>query len=192
MRRRCRARDARRAAGRQSRPARSSPAPAPARFAFEAESGVYNELQVGSYVFMDTDYARIGGKDGGRYTRVRAQPVRARLGDQHARRRDRAIVDAGLKSYSGEKGLPWVHGREDVELIGISDEHGKLVLGPAAQAAEARRKVCSFRATAIRPSTCTTGMSACGTAASRRSGRSRRARREPLTCMRNAQRGRAT
>ena len=28
---------------------------------------------------------------------------------------DRAIVDAGLKSYSGEKGSPWVHGREDVQ-----------------------------------------------------------------------------
>ena len=37
-------------------------------YAFEAESGVYNELQVGSYVFMDTDYARIGNKDGGLYT----------------------------------------------------------------------------------------------------------------------------
>ncbi len=37
-------------------------------FVFEAESGVYNELQVGSYVFMDTDYARIGNKDGGLYT----------------------------------------------------------------------------------------------------------------------------
>ena len=33
--------------------------------ALEDASGVYNELQVGSYVFMDTDYARIGGEDGG-------------------------------------------------------------------------------------------------------------------------------
>src|SRR5438105_3853715 len=31
-------------------------------FQFESESGVYNELQVGSYVFMDTDYAKIGNK----------------------------------------------------------------------------------------------------------------------------------
>ena len=37
-------------------------------FAIEAASGVFNELQVGSYVFMDTEYARIGGRDGGRYT----------------------------------------------------------------------------------------------------------------------------
>src|SRR5262249_14745026 len=33
----------------------------------EAASGVYNELQVGSYVFMDTEYARIRGGDGRPY-----------------------------------------------------------------------------------------------------------------------------
>src|SRR5207247_10253311 len=36
-------------------------------FAIEAASGVYNELQVGSYVFMDTEYARIRGGDGRPY-----------------------------------------------------------------------------------------------------------------------------
>ena len=46
---------------------------------------------------------------------------------------ERAIVDAGLKSYSGEKGPPWVHGLEDVECTGVSDEHGKLMLGPKAK-----------------------------------------------------------
>ena len=46
--------------------------------------------------------------------------------------RQRAIVDAGLKSYSAEKGLPWVHGRDGVSAVGASDEHGKLELGPEA------------------------------------------------------------
>jgi 3-hydroxy-D-aspartate aldolase len=101
-------------------------------FKLEAESGVYNELQVGSYVFMDTDYARIGNKDGGRYTEfehslfVVASVISVPTSD-------RAIVDAGLKSYSGEKGPPWVHDREDVELTAISDEHGKLKVGPKAR-----------------------------------------------------------
>jgi D-serine deaminase-like pyridoxal phosphate-dependent protein len=101
-------------------------------FAFETESGVYNELQVGSYVFMDTDYAKIGNKDGGLYTAfehslfVLASVISTPTAD-------RAIVDAGLKSYSGEKGSPWVHGLEDVQLTNISDEHGKLVLGPKAK-----------------------------------------------------------
>jgi 3-hydroxy-D-aspartate aldolase len=101
-------------------------------FKLEAESGVYNELQVGSYVFMDTDYASIGNKDGGRYTEfehslfVLASVISVPTAE-------RAIVDAGLKSLSGEKGPPWVHDRADVECTGISDEHGKLKVGPKAR-----------------------------------------------------------
>jgi D-serine deaminase-like pyridoxal phosphate-dependent protein len=101
-------------------------------FALEAASGVYNELQVGSYVFMDTEYARIGGKNGGRYTEFEHSLfVLASVISVPAA--DRAIVDAGLKSYSAEKGPPWVHGRDGVEVAGVSDEHGKLKLGPGAQ-----------------------------------------------------------
>jgi 3-hydroxy-D-aspartate aldolase len=101
-------------------------------FAFEAESGVYNELQVGSYVFMDTDYAKIGNKDGGLYTAFEHSLfVLASVISTPAE--DRAIVDAGLKSYSAEKGPPWVHGRDDVELTAVSDEHGKLKIGPKAK-----------------------------------------------------------
>src|SRR5882724_10012892 len=109
-------------------------------FAFEAESGVYNELQVGSYVFMDTDYAKIGNKDGGLYTAfehslfVLASVISTPTAD-------RAIVDAGLKSYSAEKGPPWVHGLDDVECTNISDEHGKLVLGPKAKRVKLGEKV---------------------------------------------------
>jgi D-serine deaminase-like pyridoxal phosphate-dependent protein len=109
-------------------------------FSFEAQSGVYNELQVGSYVFMDTDYANIGDKEGGLYTAfehslfVLASVISTPVAD-------RAIVDAGLKSYSGEKGPPWVHGLEDVELTAISDEHGKLVLGPKAKRLKLGEKV---------------------------------------------------
>jgi 3-hydroxy-D-aspartate aldolase len=101
-------------------------------FAIEAASGVYNELQVGSYVFMDTEYARIGNKNGGRYTEFEHSLfVLASVISVPAA--DRAIVDAGLKSYSTEKGPPWVHGRDDVEVTGVSDEHGKLKLAPGAR-----------------------------------------------------------
>jgi D-serine deaminase-like pyridoxal phosphate-dependent protein len=101
-------------------------------FALEASSGVYNELQVGSYVFMDTEYARIRGRDGGHYTEfehslfVLASVVNIPTAD-------RAIVDAGHKTYSAERSPPWVHNRSDVEVTGISDEHGKLKVGPGAQ-----------------------------------------------------------
>ena len=109
-------------------------------FKIEAESGVYNELQVGSYVFMDTDYAKIGGNNGGRYTEFEHSLfVLASVISVPAA--DRAIMDAGLKSYSGERGPPWVHDREDVELTGISDEHGKLKVGPKAQRLKLGEKV---------------------------------------------------
>src|SRR5215208_3018740 len=68
-------------------------------FRLEAASGVYNELQVGSYVFMDTDYARIGGADGGSYCEFEHSLfVLSSVVSVPAR--DRAILDAGLKSYS--------------------------------------------------------------------------------------------
>lgn len=101
-------------------------------YQFEAASGLWNELQAGSYAFMDTDYARIGGRNSNRFadfehslfvlTTVMSVPAA-----------DRAIVDGGLKAYSAEKGPPWVHGLADVEAIGVSDEHGKLKLGPNAK-----------------------------------------------------------
>jgi 3-hydroxy-D-aspartate aldolase len=109
-------------------------------FAIEAASGVYTELQVGSYVFMDTEYARIGGKAGGLYTEfehslfVLASVISSQVPE-------RAIVDAGLKSLSGERGPPWVHGREDVECVGLSDEHGKLKLGPRAERLRVGEKI---------------------------------------------------
>jgi 3-hydroxy-D-aspartate aldolase len=109
-------------------------------FTFEAESGVYNELQVGSYVFMDTDYARIGDKDGGRY-RAFEHSLFVLASVISTPTAERAIVDAGLKSMSGEKGPPWVHGRDDIEVTNISDEHGKLVLGPRATRLKLGEKV---------------------------------------------------
>jgi 3-hydroxy-D-aspartate aldolase len=96
-------------------------------FRLEAASGVYNELQVGSYVFMDTDYARIGGAEGGPY-REFEHSLFVLSSVMSVPARDRAILDAGLKSYSAEKGPPWVHDRRGLEVVGVSDEHAKLHL----------------------------------------------------------------
>ena len=38
-------------------------------FEFEAASGVYTELQCGSYIFMDADYGRNRDRDGGAASR---------------------------------------------------------------------------------------------------------------------------
>ena len=67
---------------------KSLPAPAPALILLEAGSGIYNEIQPGSYIFMDADYNRNLDEDGKPLTVLRAKPVR--LGDGHEPRRTRA------------------------------------------------------------------------------------------------------
>lgn len=100
-------------------------------FRLEAASGLWNELQAGSYLFMDTEYARIGGEHGERYDEFEHSLfVLATV--MSTPTRDRAILDAGLKSFSAEKGLPWVHGRASIEVTGVADEHAKLALAPGA------------------------------------------------------------
>jgi len=101
-------------------------------FRLEGGSGLWNELQAGSYVFMDTEYARIGGRDGARYDEFEHSLfVLATV--MSVPSADRAVLDAGLKSLSGEKGVPWVHARSDIEVTGLADEHATLRVGRAAE-----------------------------------------------------------
>jgi 3-hydroxy-D-aspartate aldolase len=97
---------------------------------FESNSGVYNELQCGSYAFMDADYGRILDKDGKRIDQGEWENAIFILTSvmSHAKA-DKAIVDAGLKAQSVDSGLPVIYGRDDVEYIKCSDEHG-VVMDP--------------------------------------------------------------
>jgi len=97
---------------------------------FESNSGVYNELQCGSYAFMDADYGRILDEQGRRIDQEEWENAFFILTSvmSHAKA-DKAIVDAGLKVQSVDSGLPVVHGRDDVEYIKCSDEHG-VVMDP--------------------------------------------------------------
>ncbi len=93
---------------------------------FEGTSGVYNELQCGSYAFMDADYGRILDKDGKRIDQGEWENSLFLLTSvmSHSKA-DKAIVDAGLKAQSVDSGLPVVYGRNDaVEYLKCSDEHG--------------------------------------------------------------------
>lgn len=92
---------------------------------FESTSGVFNELQCGSYAFMDADYGRILDKDGKRIDQGEWENAFFILTQvmSHAKA-DKAIVDAGLKAQSVDSGLPVVYGRSDVKYIKCSDEHG--------------------------------------------------------------------
>jgi 3-hydroxy-D-aspartate aldolase len=92
---------------------------------FESASGVFNELQCGSYAFMDADYGRILDKDGNRIDKGEWENALFLLTSvmSHAKA-DKAIVDAGLKAQSVDSGLPVVFGRTDVTYVKCSDEHG--------------------------------------------------------------------
>lgn len=94
---------------------------------FEGESGVYNELQCGSYAFMDADYGRILDRDGKRIDQGEWQNALFLLTSvmSHAKA-DKAICDAGLKAQSVDSGLPVIFGRNDVEYVKCSDEHGVI------------------------------------------------------------------
>jgi 3-hydroxy-D-aspartate aldolase len=94
---------------------------------FEAASGVYNELQCGSYAFMDADYGRILDKDGNRIDRGEWENALFILTSVMSHvKADKAICDAGLKAQSVDSGLPVVFGREDVKYVKCSDEHGVI------------------------------------------------------------------
>ncbi|SPJ28174.1 3-hydroxy-D-aspartate aldolase BhcC [Falsiruegeria mediterranea] len=94
---------------------------------FEGASGVYNELQCGSYAFMDADYGRILDKDGKRIDDGEWENALFILTSvmSHAKA-DLAVVDAGLKAQSVDSGLPVVFGRDDVTYAKCSDEHGVI------------------------------------------------------------------
>ena len=92
---------------------------------FESTSGVYNELQCGSYAFMDADYGRILDKDGKRIDQGEWENALFILTSVMSHTKaDKAIVDAGLKAQSVDSGLPVVFGRTDVKYVKCSDEHG--------------------------------------------------------------------
>jgi D-serine deaminase-like pyridoxal phosphate-dependent protein len=94
-------------------------------FAFEAASGTYDELQAGSYLFMDRDYAD-NERDPSAPQFEHALFVKSQVmsvGPRHA------VVDAGHKSHAVDSGLPRVHdpsGRYALAFENAGDEHGVL------------------------------------------------------------------
>ncbi len=94
---------------------------------FESASGVFNELQCGSYAFMDADYGRIQDENGKRIDRGEWQNALFILTSvmSHAKP-NLAVCDAGLKVLSVDSGLPVVYGREHLSYVNASDEHGVI------------------------------------------------------------------
>lgn len=95
-------------------------------FALEAASGVYNEIQAGSYLFMDADYGR------NHPAPAFGQSLFVLSTVMSAARKGVAVVDCGHKGIAVDCGLPLLHDRPGVTYTGASDEHGKLVLDDSA------------------------------------------------------------
>lgn len=100
-------------------------------YPLEAASRVYQELQPGSYIFMDADYGRNLGEDGQPVHEFRnslfllatvmSRPTLAR-----------AVVDVGLKAHSIDSGMPLVVDVPGAAYVSASDEHGVISLTGAA------------------------------------------------------------
>lgn len=106
---------------------------------FDLASGVYTELQPGSYVFMDADYGRNQGAaaaDGLRFEHSLFLAATVMSVAAASRAEPRVIVDAGLKSVATDSGLPlpWRDGARDgrLDYLAANDEHG--IVAPAAGA----------------------------------------------------------
>ena len=95
-------------------------------FACEAASGVYDELQCGSYLFMDRDYADNEATPNAPVFE-HALFVKSQVMSRGA---SHAVVDAGHKAHAIDSGLPRVWQRELVFANG-GDEHGILTAGTA-------------------------------------------------------------
>lgn len=97
---------------------------------FDAASGVYTELQPGSYAFMDGDYG--ANEWGGALAFGSSLFLLSTVMSTPAP--DRVILDAGLKSTSAECGPPSVHGSAGLSCLAINDEHSVVRVEPGAQA----------------------------------------------------------
>jgi D-serine deaminase-like pyridoxal phosphate-dependent protein len=92
-------------------------------FMLEVEAGAWDEIQPGSYAFMDADYAKnewaapLPRFEHALFvlTTVMSRPSAAM-----------AIVDAGLKASSVDSGMPAVWQQNGVNYTRASDEHGWL------------------------------------------------------------------
>jgi D-serine deaminase-like pyridoxal phosphate-dependent protein len=99
-------------------------------FEFEAASGVYTELQCGSYIFMDADYGRNLDPDGA-LTKAFEPSLFVWATVMSRPTEERAIVDAGLKALAFDSGPPVVWDEPVATYERASDEHGRLAVASA-------------------------------------------------------------
>ncbi len=89
-------------------------------------SGVFNELQAGSYAFMDVEYDDCGAPDGGPWPFRPALLVAASV--VSARHKSHVTIDAGLKAFSvdGPPARPVRGAAPGSRWRSMGDEHGAI------------------------------------------------------------------
>ncbi len=88
------------------------------------------ELQAGSYVFLDADYARNEAPEGAPSF---AHALFALATVMSLPKPGRAVTDAGLKALAFDSGPPEVWQRPGISYTKPSDEHGTLEVSGAAR-----------------------------------------------------------
>lgn len=101
-------------------------------FLLERDSGVFNELQVGSYIFMDRDYGD-NQRAPGDVPFEHALFVRTAVLSHTVP--ERAVVDAGLKASATDSGMPSIWQRPEMQYVKAADDHGVLQLQPGTRLA---------------------------------------------------------
>jgi len=96
----------------------------------ERDSGIYTEVQPGSYVFMDADYHR-NALAPDQHHFEQSLFVVATVMSTPAR--ERAIVDAGLKAFAFDSGPPEIYGARGLVYQKGSDEHGVVSVASEAR-----------------------------------------------------------
>ncbi len=105
-------------------------------FMFEVQAGAWDEIQCGSYIFMDADYGRnewAAPLPRFEHSLFVLCTVMSRPGPRMA------VVDAGLKASSVDSGMPTVWQRPNLTYKKASDEHGVIEIGEGAAPALGER-----------------------------------------------------
>lgn len=96
----------------------------------DMDLGVLNELQAGSYIFMDADYGRNTDRDGKPFAPFE-NSLFVRTTVMSTPKSGVAVVDAGLKALAFDSGNPEIFGHCGASFVEPSDEHGKLSVSEA-------------------------------------------------------------
>jgi len=107
---------------------------------FDLASGVYTEIQPGSYIFMDADYGRNDYSGTLRFEHSLFIATAVMSVAAATRPAPRVVLDAGLKSMAVDSGLPLVWDGDGpsrtVAYVAANDEHGILEPLPGGNGAD--------------------------------------------------------